>query len=202
MGPRPAERVAARWARASAQDNTHAAGPRRVVWSPARPHATSDVFAPRPRARPGRATCDPRRRYSPPPDCSPSSPRARPGARPWIWWKRRGKRWATGRWPGEIVSLVDTLRADHTQPYGYGRDTTPELAKFAGDAVVFEQAIAQASWTKPSVASLFTSLLPGKHRAVQLRDTLDSGHVTLAEMLQAKGFATGAVIASSVIYSA
>src|SRR6185295_4562890 len=36
----------------------------------------------------------------------------------------------------------------------------------------------------------------------QLRDTLDSGHVTLAEMLQAKGFATGAVIANSVIYSA
>lgn len=104
--------------------------------------------------------------------------------------------------PLVIVYLVDTLRADHTMPYGYARDTTPELAKFAGDAVVFEQAIAQASWTKPSVASLFTSLLPGKHRAVQLRDALDSGHVTLAEMLQAKGFATGAVIANSVIYSA
>ena len=104
--------------------------------------------------------------------------------------------------PLVIVYLVDTLRADHTQPYGYARDTTPELAKFAGDGVVFEQAIAQASWTKPSVASLFTSLLPGKHRAVQLRDTLDSGHVTLAEMLKAKGFATGAAIANSVIYSA
>jgi arylsulfatase A-like enzyme len=109
--------------------------------------------------------------------------------------------------PGEraplvIVYLVDTLRADHTQPYGYARDTTPELLKFAADGVVFEQAIAQASWTKPSVASLFTSLLPGKHRAVQLRDTLDAGHVTLAEMLAAKGFATGAVIANSVIYSA
>jgi arylsulfatase A-like enzyme len=104
--------------------------------------------------------------------------------------------------PLVIVYLVDTLRADHTMPYGYARDTTPELAKFAGDAVVFEQAIAQASWTKPSVASLFTSLLPGKHRAVQLRDPLDSGHVTIAEMLQAKYFATGAVIANSVIYSA
>jgi len=108
--------------------------------------------------------------------------------------------------PGEkaplvVVYLVDTLRADHTQPYGYARDTTPELLKFAADAVVFEQAISQASWTKPSVASLLTSLLPGRHRAVQLRDTLDSGHVTMAEMLQAKGFATGAAIANSVIYS-
>jgi arylsulfatase A-like enzyme len=99
-----------------------------------------------------------------------------------------------------ILYLVDTLRADHTTPYGYARDTTPELAAFAEDAVVFEQAIAQASWTKPSVASILTSQLPGRHRAVQLRDTLDSGHTTLGEMLQAKGFATGAAVANSVIY--
>jgi arylsulfatase A-like enzyme len=102
--------------------------------------------------------------------------------------------------PLVVVYLVDTLRADHTTPYGYARDTTPELQRFAKDAVLFEQAISPASWTKPAVASLFTSLLPGRHRAVQLRDQLDAGHVTLAEMLQAKGYATGAAIANSVIY--
>ena len=103
--------------------------------------------------------------------------------------------------PVAIVYLVDTLRADHTQPYGYGRDTTPELVRFAADGVVFEQAITHASWTKPAVGSVLTSLLPGRHRAVQLRDQLDPGLVTIAEMLQAKGFATGAAIANSVIYS-
>lgn len=103
--------------------------------------------------------------------------------------------------PLAIVYLVDTLRADHTTPYGYTRDTTPELARFARDAVVFEAAVANASWTKPSVASVFTSLLPGRHRAVQLRDPLDPGLVTLAEMARAKGFATGAAVANSVIYS-
>ena len=51
------------------------------------------------------------------------------------------------------------------------------------------------------MASLFTSQLPGRHRAVQLRDSLDLGHATLAEMLQARGFSTGAAIANSVIYS-
>lgn len=102
--------------------------------------------------------------------------------------------------PLVIVYLVDTLRADHTTPYGYGRDTTPELAKFAKDAVLFETAIAHSSWTKPSVASMMTSRLPSRHRAVQLRDPLDPGQVTLAEMLDAKGFATGAVIANSVVY--
>jgi arylsulfatase A-like enzyme len=103
--------------------------------------------------------------------------------------------------PLAIVYLVDTLRADHTTPYGYQRDTTPELARFSADAVVFEAAIASASWTKPSVATVFTSLLPGRHRAVQLRDPLDLGLTTLAEMVQAKGFATGAALANSVIYS-
>lgn len=103
--------------------------------------------------------------------------------------------------PLVIVYLVDTLRADHTSVYGYARDTTPELSAFAKDGVVFETAISHASWTKPAVASLLTSLLPGRHRAVQLRDSLDPGHTTLAELLEAKGFATGAAIANSVIYS-
>lgn len=103
--------------------------------------------------------------------------------------------------PLVILYLVDTLRADHTTPYGYERKTTPELFKFATDAVLFENAIAHASWTKPSVASLMTSRLPSRHRAVQLRDPLDSGQVTLAEMLDGRGFATGAVIANSVIYA-
>jgi arylsulfatase A-like enzyme len=102
--------------------------------------------------------------------------------------------------PLVILYLVDTLRSDHTTPYGYKRDTTPELGAFARDAVVFEQAIAQASWTKPSVASILTSQLPGRHRAVQLRDALDPGLATLAEMLQAKGYSTGAAVANSVIY--
>jgi arylsulfatase A-like enzyme len=103
--------------------------------------------------------------------------------------------------PLVVVYLVDTLRADHTQPYGYSRDTTPELAKFAQDAIVFEQAIAQASWTKPSVASLFTSLPPGKHQAIQLQEPLDSAQLTLAEMLRAKGYSTGAAIANWIIYT-
>jgi arylsulfatase A-like enzyme len=102
--------------------------------------------------------------------------------------------------PLVVLYLVDTLRADHTGPYGYGRDTTPALSAFARDAVVFESAIAQASWTKPSVASIFTSQLAGQHRVVQLRDRLNEAATTLAEMLQAKGYATGAAIANSVIY--
>jgi arylsulfatase A-like enzyme len=104
--------------------------------------------------------------------------------------------------PLVVVYLVDTLRADHTGVYGYARRTTPELDAFARDAVVFDAAVVHASWTKPSVASILTSRLPGEHRAVQLRDPLDPSNVTLAERLHERGWATGAAIANSVIYGA
>src|SRR4029078_6286767 len=106
------------------------------------------------------------------------------------------------RAPIALVYLVDTLRSHHTTLYADCRDTTPHLAAFARDAVVFDQAISAASWTKPAVASLMTSLLPGRHRAVQLRDSLDPPRVTLAEMVQTHDVATGAAVANSVIYSA
>ncbi len=101
-----------------------------------------------------------------------------------------------------IIYLVDTLRADHTGVYGYSRNTTPELDAFARDAVVFERAIAHASWTKPSVASILTSRLPAQHRAVQLRDALDPSNRTVARRLAERGFSTGAAMANSVIYGA
>jgi arylsulfatase A-like enzyme len=122
------------------------------------------------------------------------------GARRTAFWATPALTTEASEAPLVVVYLVDTLRADHTTVYGYSRDTTPELQGFAADGVVFDQAISHASWTKPAVASLFTSLLPGRHRAVQLRDQLDPGYVTLAEMMQAKDYATGAAIANSVIY--
>jgi arylsulfatase A-like enzyme len=106
------------------------------------------------------------------------------------------------RAPLAIVYLVDTLRADHTGVYGYARKTTPELDAFAKDAVVFDAAIAHASWTKPSVASILTSRLPARHRAVQLRDPLDPENPTIARRLAERGFSTGAAVANSVIYDA
>jgi hypothetical protein len=102
--------------------------------------------------------------------------------------------------PLVVLYLIDTLRADHTSVYGYKRDTTPRLSALARDGVVFEQAIAQASWTKPSVASILTSLPPHRHQVVQLGDALDVKLVTLAERLQLHGFTTGAAISNVVIY--
>lgn len=51
-----------------------------------------------------------------------------------------------------LVYLVDTLRADALGCYGQPLPTTPRLDAFAADAVLFDNALAQSSWTLPSVA--------------------------------------------------
>jgi arylsulfatase A-like enzyme len=101
--------------------------------------------------------------------------------------------------PLVVLYLVDTLRADHLPLYGYARDTAPELTRLARDAVVFDRAIASSSWTKPSVASLFTSLRPREHGCVQFYTPLSLDLVTLAERLQDRGYATGAVVANTLV---
>ncbi len=101
-----------------------------------------------------------------------------------------------------VLYLVDTLRADHTGPYGYARKTTPHLDEFARDSALFEQAIASSSWTKPSVASVMTALPPSRHGAMLRSDGLGADHVTLAEQLRAGGWSTGAVVANPVVYDA
>jgi glucan phosphoethanolaminetransferase (alkaline phosphatase superfamily) len=71
----------------------------------------------------------------------------------------------TDRSTNVILISIDTLRPDHLGCYGYGRDTSPALDRLCQDAVVFEEAIAQAPSTLHSHASMLTSLLPHHHLA-------------------------------------
>jgi arylsulfatase A-like enzyme len=89
-----------------------------------------------------------------------------------------------------VLIVVDTLRADWTSPYGFDRDTSPELARWAARGVVFEHVRAQSSWTKISMASLMTSLWPRSHGIRGYRDGLAEGALTLAEALRDSGYRT------------
>jgi arylsulfatase A-like enzyme len=55
---------------------------------------------------------------------------------------------------------VDTLRADRLSCYGYTRHETPRIDALAARGVRFDRAHAVASWTVPSIGSIFTSRLP------------------------------------------
>lgn len=91
-----------------------------------------------------------------------------------------------------LVSL-DTLRADHMSAYGYGLPTTPHLARIAAEeAVLFERAYSQASWTLPSQTSMFTSLYPEVHQVLNPSSRLNRDVVTLPELLRDAGLDTAA----------
>lgn len=116
--------------------------------------------------------------------------------------------------PGRDLLLVvlDTVRADHLAPYGYERSTTPLLDEFVAQrAEIYLWARSASSWTLPSHASLFTGLLPSEHGATHPRgerneatvvgaaaqaQSLREDALTLAEVLGANGYRTGAVIAN------
>jgi arylsulfatase A-like enzyme len=108
--------------------------------------------------------------------------------------------------PNIILVIIDTMRRDHAGLYGYGRKTTPVIDSLAADGMAAEHAVAQAPWTAPSVASMFTSRYPsvagaGAVESVSgVRDNdkrmpgkLGESAFTLAEALQEGGYYTGCV---------
>lgn len=98
----------------------------------------------------------------------------------------------------------DALQAAHVGCLGNARDVTPTLDAFAEQSFCFTQNMSVASWTVPSSMSWFTGVYPTEHgltnkfavyappekRLATLHDK-SPGMKTLAEILQAQGYATG-----------
>lgn len=95
--------------------------------------------------------------------------------------------------PNVLLLVCDTLRADHLGCYGYRRPTSPFIDKLAAEALLFENAMSNAPWTRPSMGSLFTSLYPHQHQAFYWQDELDDSFLTLAEIFRNANYATFAV---------
>jgi arylsulfatase A-like enzyme len=95
--------------------------------------------------------------------------------------------------PDVILIMVDTLRADATSVYGAPDETTPNLAKFAADAVVFDQFVTSASWTRASTASLLSGVMPATHTCETKDSALPESVETLAEVMSRGGYVTGGV---------
>lgn len=91
---------------------------------------------------------------------------------------------------GVILILADTLRRDHLELYGHHRANAPVLSRLASEGALFEDAIAQGSWTKISVASILTSLYPATHGLLDMPDRLPASVTTLAEAYRNAGYTT------------
>ncbi len=96
--------------------------------------------------------------------------------------------------PNLILIMVDTLRADHLSCYG-GPDAvdTPNLCRLARDGGSIFDGFAHASWTKPSAATLLTSLLPTTHGVMSKPSALSPDVTLISEVLQQRGYATGGI---------
>lgn len=92
--------------------------------------------------------------------------------------------------PNILWIVWDTVRADRLSLYGYSKSTTPNLERWADDALVFENVKSAASSTTPSHASMFTGLLPTQHGANNGHPWLNDQLTTLAELLREAGYAT------------
>jgi arylsulfatase A-like enzyme len=89
-----------------------------------------------------------------------------------------------------LFILIDTLRAEHLSSYGYSRATSPTIDFIASQGVRFGHHLSQSSWTKCSMASLWTSLYPQHSGVTRYDDVLpDEAHLP-AEILSEAGFRT------------
>ena len=67
--------------------------------------------------------------------------------------------------PNIIIILFDALSALHMSLYGYPRETTPNLTKFAEQATVYRSHYSGGNFTTPGTASMLMGMYPWKHRA-------------------------------------
>jgi arylsulfatase A-like enzyme len=96
--------------------------------------------------------------------------------------------------PNVVLISLDTLRADHLSLYGYGRNTSPEMDRWAArHAIVFEQCVASAPWTLPSHVSLLTGIDAVRHGVHSFWQSSPRDTLHLAEVLRDAGYATLAV---------
>ncbi len=101
--------------------------------------------------------------------------------------------------PNILMYLVDTLRADRLGCYGWTESLTPNLDNLSFESVTFDRAIAQTSWTKPSVASIFTGIGPGRHGVNGKRSKLPESAITMAELLAGRGYDTAGFASNAYI---
>jgi len=99
-----------------------------------------------------------------------------------------------------LLVTLDTTRADRIGCYGHDGIETPTLDGLAREGVLFSRAVTPVPLTTPAHSSILTGLYPYRHGVrtngpFRLSETQE----TLAEILAARGYATGAMISAFVL---
>ncbi len=102
--------------------------------------------------------------------------------------------------PNILLIVLDTVRSLSLSVYGYERVTTPELERWAPNAVRFARALSTAPWTLPSHSTMFTGHFPHEMTA-DWRTPLDGRYPTLAEVLESHGYRSAGFVANTMYCS-
>lgn len=94
--------------------------------------------------------------------------------------------------PNIIVIVADTLRSDAVVERA-AQSPDGGFSQIMVDSVSFDWAHSQASWTRPSISSILTSLYPTEHGTVHKMDFLPDRVLTVAEALRDAGYWTAGV---------
>jgi arylsulfatase A-like enzyme len=97
---------------------------------------------------------------------------------------RRARTASTPDAPNVLLLVVDTLRADALGCYGAIPTPSPVLDGLARSGVLFDDCVAPAPWTLPSVATIFTGRHPREH-GVAVGDDPAADEVTGASLATA-----------------
>jgi arylsulfatase A-like enzyme len=110
--------------------------------------------------------------------------------------------------PNVILVVIDALRRDHLEAYGYDKPTSPVMASLARTGIIFDRAFSHGSQTFNSTATLLTSryfpyLLPRPERMADIAELpqkvagrharvpiLAQANITLAEILSSASLHT------------
>ncbi|OPL18337.1 MAG: hypothetical protein AVO35_05695 [Candidatus Aegiribacteria sp. MLS_C] len=111
-----------------------------------------------------------------------------------------------------ILIILDTLRAENLSCYGYYRDTSPALDSLAECGTRWTSLQAQAPWTLPAHATIWTGLSVQSHRTLnpvsletegedrlKLIYKLDTDLPSLPVILRDAGFATFGVVNFAIL---
>jgi arylsulfatase A-like enzyme len=101
--------------------------------------------------------------------------------------------------PNLLLITVDALRADHMSLYGYERATTPELERWLSKGRIYERAYSVEANTSPSIATMFTGVLPQRHGVRLLFQQLDPSIEMLPDHLRRSGYHTAGVVSNIVL---
>lgn len=92
-----------------------------------------------------------------------------------------------------VFILVDTLRADRLGIYGYPRRTTPTMDALGSQGIVLRNVVSQSSWTKASMASLWTGSNPASNGIIRYNHVIPEEAVLPAERFREAGYRTAGI---------